>query len=54
MRIFDRQPTTPGELKEIAFSPQFAGKVTFAVTLEDAGGKPTPDLAELYLISEAG
>lgn len=53
MGVFDL-PTTPGELKEIAFSPQFADKVTFAVTLEDAGGKPTPDLTQLYLISEAG
>ena len=53
MGVFDL-PTTPGELKEIAFSPQFAGPVTFAVTLEDEGGKPTPDLTELYLISEAG
>ena len=53
MGVFDL-PTTPGELKEIAFRPEFAEKVTFAVTLEDAGGKPTPDLTQLYLISEAG
>jgi len=53
MGVFDL-PTTPGELKEIAFRPEFAEKVTFAVTQEDAGGKPTPDLTQLYLISEAG
>jgi len=53
MGVFDL-PQTPGLLKEIAFRSEFAGKVTFAVTLEDAGGKPAPDLTQLYLISEAG
>jgi len=53
MGVFDL-PNTPGELKEITFRPEFAGDVTFAVTLEDAGGKPEPDLSQLYMISGAG
>jgi len=50
MGVFDLPPT-PGQLKEIAYRADFAGAVTFAVTLEDAGGKPSPDLTQLFLIS---
>ncbi len=49
MGVFDL-PSTPGTLKEIAFRSEFSNQVKFAVTLEDAGGKPIPTLTQLYLI----
>ncbi len=50
MGVFDL-PREAGILKDLPYRTEFSGAVTFAVTLEDAGGKPTPDLAQLYLIS---
>ena len=43
--------TTAGTLRPVRYVPEAAA---FAITLEDEGGQPTPDLSQLQVIGEVG
>lgn len=43
--------TTEGGLQAV---PYVEGAQTYAITLEEAGGQPTPDLTQLYVIGNVG
>lgn len=47
MGVFDLKINANSDFLEVPF---VEGAGAFAVTLEDAGGKPTPDLTQLYII----
>ena len=49
MGVFEINPE--GGLQAVPF---VEGAQTYAVTLEDAGGQPTPDLTQLYVIGNVG
>lgn len=50
MGVFDM----PADSSKFVNVPYIANAQAFAVTLEDAGGKPTPTLEQMYVIGNAG
>lgn len=51
MGIFDLNTSDEEDLVEVPF---IEGAQAFAVTLEDAGGNPTPTLSQMYVIGNVG